>query len=302
MAAPKEAVITRSFKAAFVALSILGLAACSGEQASSLPGPVRQAAGAAGAPANARGERIEGDSYVVRFVEAGENVALVLAADGSIVQRQETLSYRPRALAPDAFLSEPASRAEDFVDAILHGETGVYRERAQALVAGIAAVQSRMDPARFVLAEMHAAAATAALQRDDATRATLEALEAYRVLEESSAAETRATPIEVSLLDYSGFKIAALALPARTDWAEADAAVRFSDQQWRTLRAQVSDSAIADMMEELQRTLSAAAQRRDTEALSAAARAQLAAVDLVERYFEHAYKSGAGATAPMDQE
>ncbi|MFN3463209.1 MAG: hypothetical protein ACK4X1_03950 [Terricaulis sp.] len=81
-----------------------------------------------------------------------------------------------------------------------------------------------------------------------------------------------------------------------------DAGVRFSTQQWQTLRAQVSDSAVADMMDELQRTLSAAAQRRDAQTLGAAARAQLAAVDLVERHFDHAYKTGAGATAPVDQD
>lgn len=294
--------MTRSIPAALFAFSILALAACSGEQASSLPGPVRQAATAAGAPANARGERLEGGGYVVRFAEAGENIALVIADDGSIVQRQETLAFRPRAPAQDAFLSAPASSAEDFVDAVLRGETGAYQERGRALVDGLAAVRSRMDPTRFALAETRAAAMVAALQRNDATRAALEALEAYRVLEETTSAETRATPIEVSLLDYSGFKIAALALPPRTDWAEADAAVRYSAQQWQMVRAQVTDSAVVDMMDELQRALSTAAQRRDAQSLGAAARAQLAAVDLVERYFDHAYKTGAGATAPVDQD
>lgn len=294
--------MTQSFKGALVALSVLGLAACGAQTSASLPGPVRQAASAAGAPANARGERIEGDRYVVRFAEAGENIALVVAGDGRIVQRQETLSYRPQPPAADAFMSGPASMAEDFVDAVLRGQTGAYRERAQALVDGVAAVQSRMDPAQFDLAEMHAAAAMAALQRNDAPSAALAALEVYRVLEESSAPESRATPIEVSLLDYAGFKLAALALPSQPNWAEVDAGVRFSAQQWQTLRAQVSDSAVADMMDELQRTLSAAAQRRDAQTLGAAARAQLAAVDLVERYFDHAYKTGAGATAPVDQD
>lgn len=294
--------MTRSIPAALFALSIFALAACSGEQASSLPGPVRQAATAAGAPANARGERLEGGGYVVRFAEAGENIALVIADDGSIVQRQEILAFRPRAPAQDAFLSAPASSAEDFVDAVLRGETGAYQERGRALVDGLAAVRSRTDPTRFALAETRAAAMMAALQRNDATRAALEALEAYRVLEETTSAETRATPIEVSLLDYSGFKIAALALPPRTDWAEADAAVRYSAQQWQMVRAQVTDSAVVDMMDELQRALSTAAQRRDAQSLGAAARAQLAAVDLVERYFDHAYKTGAGATAPVDRD
>ncbi len=294
--------MTRSILPALLALSMFALAACSGEQASSLPGAVRQAATAAGAPANARGERLEGGGYVVRFTEAGENIALVIADDGSIVQRQETLAFRPRAPAQDAFLSAPASSAEDFVDAVLRGETGAYQERGRALVDGLAAVRWRMDPTRFALAETRAAAMMAALQRNDATRAALEALEAYRVLEETTAAETRATPIEVSLLDYSGFKIATLALPPRTDWAEADAAVRYSAQQWQIVRAQVTDSAVVDMMDELQRALSTAAQRRDAQSLGAAARAQLAAVDLVERYFDHAYKTGAGATAPVDQD
>lgn len=291
-----------NLSSAFAALAIFGLAACSGEQTVSLPAPVRQAATAAGAPADAPGERVEGGRYVVRFSEAGENITIVIAADASVVQRQETLSYRPRVAAQDAFLSGPASNAEDFVDAVLRGETGAYRARGQALVDGITAIQSRMDPSRFDLAEAHATAAMAALQRNDPPAAALSALEAYRVLEESSAAETRASPIEVSLLDYSGFKLAALTLPSQSNWTEVDSAVRFSGQQWQTLRAQVSDSAVSDMMDELQRTLSAAAQRRDAAALGAAARAQLAAVDLVERYFDHAYKTGAGATAPIDQD
>lgn len=292
----------RSINNALFALSIFGLAACSGEQTSSLPEPIRQVANAAGAPRDAHGERIEGGRYVVRFAEAGENVALVFADDGSIVQRQETLAYRPRTPAQDAFLSAPASVVEDFVDAVLRGEAGAYRARGQALVDGVAVVRSRMDPVRFAQAETHAATVMVALQRNDAKRAALEALESYRVFEETTAVETRAAPIEVSLLDYSGFRIAALALPGRTDWVEADAAVSFSARQWQTLRAQVTDSAVVDLMNELQRTLSAAAQRRDAQALGAAARAQLAAVDLVERYFDRAYKTGAGATEPIDQD
>lgn len=289
-------------RALFLSASMLLATACSGERQSALPDPVRVAANSAGAPAEARGERIEGNRYVVRFAEAGEEITLVLAADGGMVQRQETLSYRPKPAAPDAFLSGPASNAEDFVDAVLRGETAKYRERGQALVDGIAAVQSRMNPARYDLARTHAAAAMAALQRNEATPAALEALEAYRVLEESSAAATRATPIEVSLLDYAGFKIAAHAQHARLNWNEAEAAVRFSGEQWRALRAQVKDSAVSDMMDELQRALSAAARSRDSNTLGAAARAQLAAVDLVERYFEREYKTGAGATPPLDQD
>lgn len=294
--------MARSVAAAIAALSIVALAACGGEQANSLPAPVRQAAANAGAPANARAERAEGGRYLVQFAEAGENVTLVIAGDGAIVQRQETLAYRPRASAPDDFLTRPASMAEDLVDAVLRGDTGAYQARGQALVDALASVSARMDPARFAQADARASAAIAAFERGEAPRAALEALEAYRVLEESAAPETRMAPIEVSLLDYSGFKIAALSLPARVDWAEADAAVRYSAQQWQTLRAQVNDGAVVDMMDELQAALAAAAQRRDAQTLAAVARAQLAAVDLVERYFDDAYKIGAGATAPIDQD
>jgi hypothetical protein len=239
-----------------VAAAAMALANCQAQQASAPPAPVRQAATAAGAPADSAAQRLSGDRYVVRFVAGVAHVALVLGADGAVLQREETLAYRPRAEAQDAFLSAPASAAEDFVDAVLRGETAAYRQKGQALVDALSAVQSRMDSARFDLAQSHAAAAMAALQRNDAPAAAIAALEAYRVLEESTAPATRAAPIEVALLDYSGFKLAALALPGRPNWSEA-------------------------------------------AALGAAARVQLAAVDLLERYFEEAYKTGEGAVAPI---
>lgn len=281
-----------------VAAAAMMLANCQVQQ-SAAPAPVRQAATAAGAPADSAAQRLGGDRYVVRFAADGAHVALALGADGAILQRDETLAYRPRMQAPDAFLSAPASAAEDFVDAVLRGETGAYRQSGQALVDALNAVQSRMDPARFALAQTHVAEAMAALERNDAPAAALAAMEGYRVLEESTAPATRAHPIEVALLDYSGFKLAALALPGHPNWTEAATAAAFSAQQWDAIRARVSDGAVADMMSELQHALRVAIERRDAAALGAAARVQLAAVDLLERYFDEAYKRGEGALAPM---
>jgi len=100
-----------------VAAAAMALANCQAQQASALPAPVRQAATAAGAPADSVAQRLSGDRYVVRFVAGAAHVALVLGADGAVLQREETLAYRPRAEAQDAFLSAPASAAEDFVHA-----------------------------------------------------------------------------------------------------------------------------------------------------------------------------------------
>ncbi len=58
-----------------------------------------------------------------------------------------------------------------------------------------------------------------ALKAADFTSVALAGAETYRALQESVDAKARQIPLEVSLLDYSGFKIEALSRATSVDWA-----------------------------------------------------------------------------------
>jgi hypothetical protein len=114
----------------------------------------------------------------------------------------------------------------------------------------------------------------------------MQAVEAYRVLIESLDQSALVVPVQVQMLDYAGFRLLALLNAKPMDWAAAQKTVEEARQQWSTLRPRVTDEALRDAFDTTIGGMKKAAASKNRDMLDFAAQADLAQVDLLEKYFE----------------
>jgi len=113
------------------------------------------------------------------------------------------------------------------------------------------------------------------------------AVEGYRTFVTAETRPVGGTPIEVSLLDYAGFRYQADARAVAPLWSDMRQALDIADEQWRAVSPRVSDDRLkarfsADLAE-LRGALEAADQRRGQSAVVR----ELNDVDALESYFSH---------------
>jgi hypothetical protein len=113
----------------------------------------------------------------------------------------------------------------------------------------------------------------------------LAAVEGYRVLISAQARDASPIPIDVSLLDYAGFRYQAGASSATPLWDDMREAVAIADLHWAAIAPSVSDLALRDRFAGEVAALHAAIQARDVTAARRAATAELDDVDRLEQYF-----------------
>jgi hypothetical protein len=112
----------------------------------------------------------------------------------------------------------------------------------------------------------------------------LSSIEIYRSLVSSVPAGTK-VPVDVSLLDYSGFRYQAdlKATPAR--WNDMKQAVSFAQGRWAALSPKIADKAVSEPFAATLSAMDKAVAGRDSKAAETAVTAELDQVDKLEAYF-----------------
>lgn len=182
------------------------------------------------APENMRLGAGEGGTILVTYARGGMSSELAVAPDGTVLRIEETVSYRPGPTsARNVRISDAASITEDMVEFALAGDTGRVEESIRALKAEVSNLRPDLSEASYQAIGARIAEMETALVRGDFTGIEMAAVETYRALEQETDSLRRATPLEISMLDYSGFKLSVLARAAAPDWsAIADAAAEAS--------------------------------------------------------------------------
>lgn len=128
-------------------------------------------------------------------------------------------------------------------------------------------------------------AVQAALRSNDRAAVARNAVEAYRIFVTAETREPNGVPLEVSLLDYAGFRMQADLQATEPDWADVEAALSFAEQQWSEIEAKITDLGLRESFAaELDRIRTAAAER-NASAAKESVRTELDQVDLLEQYF-----------------
>ncbi len=122
--------------------------------------------------------------------------------------------------------------------------------------------------------------------RGDNETIAMKSVEVYRILIESLDVDSLVVPIQVSLLDYAGFKFEALLYAKSTNWRELKKVAEEARRNWAAIRTGVADKALRDTVETAVEGMYKACTKNNVEMAVFAAKIDLALVDLLEGYFE----------------
>lgn len=128
-------------------------------------------------------------------------------------------------------------------------------------------------------------AVRSALDSDDRAAIARSAVEAYRIFVTAERREAGGVPLQVSLLDYAGFRMQADLQEVEPNWADMEQALAFADQQWSEIEGTISDAALRASFSAALDRIRTAAEGRNAPAAMEAVVAELDQVDLLEQHF-----------------
>ncbi|MEA2991410.1 MAG: hypothetical protein QOD40_330 [Alphaproteobacteria bacterium] len=215
------------------------------------------------------------------------------SAAAAAVKRAQVTSPKPsKQVDRNAQLTDAASINEDLIGFALDGEAGKVAEQVAAMRKSLPKLRSFLDTAVFETLGRQVTGMEQASSQNDTLGAALVAVESYRVIETAMDTGSRPSPIEVAMLDYSGFKLSVLAAMQDTDWMTITATAREADTSWLALTTSVKDASIRNLVSAIQVGLRAAVERTDIQGVKFAAKMQLEVVDVLEGYFQRNPVSG----------
>jgi hypothetical protein len=192
----------------------------------------------------------------------------------------------------NAMLTDAASINEDLIGFALDGKADKVAEQVAAMRKALPTLQPFLDAAAFETLGRQLTGMEQASSKNDTLGTALVAVEAYRVIENAMDTDSRPSPFEVAMLDYSGFKLSVLAARQDTDWTTIAATARGSDDSWSALTTSVKDASIRNLVSAIQDGLRAAVERKDIHGVKFAAKMQLEVVDVLEGHFQRNPSSG----------
>lgn len=102
---------------------------------------------------------------------------------------------------------------------------------------------------------------------------------AYLVLIESLDRISLQVPVQVSFLDYAGFKTRALLHKSEVDWSSIQSTVNEAQQHWNAIEPRVMDKGLRDAVNTAMEGMKKASAGRNTDMADFAAQVDLALVD-----------------------
>lgn len=187
---------------------------------------------------------------------------------------------------PNETLLAATSPFEDIVDfALVRNDAGITKALADAdrQAAAVKAVLPTAAAGRFdqQLQALHKAASGKEYQALAAT-----AVEVFRFLIDGLQPGNLKVPKEISLLDYTGFKLRVLATAAQPDWNAMRKTAEDASAWWHTVESSVSDKALRDAFSSTVAGLQEATKNENLPMLHFAVRIDLDLVDPLENHFE----------------
>jgi hypothetical protein len=186
----------------------------------------------------------------------------------------------------NAILLSATSPFEDLTEYALAANTDGMKLALKAYndqAAGVSKVLSAK--ARNEMDVLIAVIKKAEHQGDNETLA-LKSVEAYRILIQSLDVNSLVVPIQVSLLDYAGFKFMALLHAKATDWLALEKVAEEAQQNWAAIHPRVTDKGLSDAVDTAIAGMYKACIEKNAGMAVFAAQIDLALVDLLEGYFE----------------
>ena len=196
-------------------------------------------------------------------------------------------------------LADAASINEDLIGFALDGKADKVAEKVAAMRKALPVLRSFLNDSIFETLGRQVMDMEKPSSKGDILGTALLAVEAYRTLENAMDVARRSSPIEVAMMDYSGFKLSILAAAQTTDWPTIAVTATEADSFWSALGKKIKDTSIRNLVGAIQDGLRSAVERKDIHGINFGAKMQLEVVDVLEQYFNGAYKTSKGLRAEL---
>ena len=113
----------------------------------------------------------------------------------------------------------------------------------------------------------------------------VQAIDAFRVLQEAMPRGPKAVPVQVAQLDYVGFKVKALLSSSSVNWAQVSETVREASTWWSAIEPRTSDATLKEAINRTLLGMKEAADQKDLKVMNFAADMELILVDGLETFF-----------------
>ena len=188
-------------------------------------------------------------------------------------------SYKANPLAGGAEIFENLTEAAPVINAAAFTKSLAEFEALYPLIA------QRLSAGRKARLDTLVAGVRNAWQRGDRGAMAIQSIEAYRLFQESIDHTGQPVPVEVSLLDYAGFKLNALLLSTQPDWKQIADTAQEASTWWTAIGPRITHKTLRDAMDQTVNGIKDAAARKNPELLRFAANMDLVLVDGLETFF-----------------
>lgn len=175
---------------------------------------------------------------------------------------------------------------EGLAEAGIDGDAGKIKKGLKAAGQERIATRGLLSPDAANRFDALFALLTAAQAKHNNIAVSLAAAELYKVLVSSLDPTALTVPMEVSLLDYCGFRTHALLKETTPDWKAIAATAHEANGFWAKVRDRVTDTKIHNRMDVAQQGMTAAAEKHDAALSHLSAKDNLDLVDELEGHFE----------------
>ena len=181
-----------------------------------------------------------------------------------------------------------ASACEDMVDVVSADGMAAAQPKLADLKTALKKARGFLKADVATQLDQRAEAMTALSKGASKTALSLAAIETFKDIVDASDWHNAKIPKDVSMLDYTGFKLSILASDASPDWVAAAKTAEEAHVAWDKLVPKFKDGDMVDLAHILDAGTVDAVKRRDAVGVLFASKLQLVSIDLVETSFLNA--------------
>ena len=181
-----------------------------------------------------------------------------------------------------------ASACEDMVDAVVADGMAAAQPKLVDLKAALKKAHGFLKPDVARQLDKRADIMTGLAKDNSKTALSLAAIETFKDIVNASDWHNAKIPKDVSMLDYTGFKLSILTSDTNPDWAAAQKTADEAHMVWDKLVPKFKDEDLVDLAHTLDAGTVDAVKRHDATGVLFASKLQLVSIDLIETSFLNA--------------
>lgn len=180
---------------------------------------------------------------------------------------------------------QAATSAEHATEELIAGSADKAEATLKTLHGELEGLKQQLAPTDFESALKNLGLAQSLFGQKDLNGAALASAEIYRTLQQAMSRMAGPVPLEVALLDYSGFKLEALAKTSAPDWHSVALAAEEAQSFWQKLASHVKSKSLSSTMSTVLSGIKEGVDRNNASQVAFGARVLLDTVDLLEEQF-----------------